>query len=71
MAPVQVVQGRPGPSGAGPVPSVWILGGSWGEAGGGGEALKPEQCHVSEGPDSTRPDQQRWYMDPNNSDCRA
>lgn len=71
MAPAQAVQGRPGPSGAGPVPSEWILYGSWGGAEGEGEALKPEQCHVSEGPDSATPDQQRWYMDPNNSDCRA
>jgi len=48
---VQVVQGRPGPSGAGPGPSGWILGGSWGGAELAGEALKPEQCHVSGEPD--------------------
>lgn len=59
MAPVQAAQGRPGSSGAGPAPSEWILGGSWGGAGGGGEALKPEQCRVSESPDSAKPDQQR------------
>lgn len=71
MAPVRAGQGRPGPSGAEPVPSEWILGGSWGGAEGGGEALKPEQCHVSEGPDSAKPYQQHWCMDPNNSDCQA
>lgn len=55
----QVVQGRPGPSGAGPVPSEWILYGFWGAAVGEGEALKHERCHVSEGPDSATPYQQR------------
>lgn len=59
IAPVQAVQGRPGPSDTGPVPSEWILGGSWDGVGGGGEALKPEQCHVSEGPDSSKRDQRR------------
>lgn len=71
VAPVQVVQDRPGPSDAGPVPSEWILYGSLGGVEEEGEALKPGQCHVSEGPDSAKPAQQRWYTDPNNSDCRA
>lgn len=70
-APAPVVQGRPGPNGAGPALSEWILYGSWDGEGGGGEALKPGQCHVSEGPGSTRRDQQRSYTDPSNSDCRA
>lgn len=71
MALVQVVRGRLGSSDAGLVPAGWILGGFLGGAEGEGEALKPEQCHVSEGPDSAKPDQQHWYTDPNNSDCRA
>lgn len=69
MVPGQVGQERPGPSDAGPVLSEWKLCGSLGVAEGGGEALGPAQCHVSEGPDLAKPDQQRCYMDPNNSDC--
>lgn len=69
MAPAQTVQGIHGLGGAATVPSEWIL---YESLGGGGEeegVLKPEQCHVSEESDSAMPDQQRWYKDPNNSDC--
>ena len=68
---VQVAQDRPWSSAAGPVPFEWKLGGSWGEAEEEEVAQGPEQCHVSEGPDSAKPGQQHWYMDPNNSDCLA
>lgn len=59
MAPVHVVQGTPGPSGAAPAPSGWILGGSWDGAELAGEALKPEQYHVSAEPDLAKPGQRR------------
>lgn len=66
MVPALPLQDRPGPSGAGPALSEWILCGSSGGGEEEGEALKPEQCHVSEGLDSAKPGRQRWYRDPSN-----
>lgn len=71
MDPVLAVLERPGPSAVGPVPSELTLDVFWGEAGAAEGAQEPEQCHVSVGPGSTRPDQQHWYMDPSNSSCPA
>lgn len=71
MALVQAVQGILGLSGAAPAPSEWRLGGSWDGARGGGVVRGPGQCHVFEGPDSAKPDQLHWYMDPSSSGSPA